>query len=206
MSHRKQVVIGLTGGIGSGKTAVSDLFAKRGIDIIDADVIAREVVLPGTPGLDAIVQRFGQTILQADGTLNRPALRSQVFASDEDKAWLNNLLHPLIREAMLQAIAASRSPYCILSVPLLIENGLDKIVSRVLVVDCPEALQLSRALKRDNSDEATIRSIMKSQATRQQRIDKSDDIIDNSASFADLVPQVEALHQCYLALTSPSDT
>lgn len=195
-------VIGLTGGIGSGKTAVSDRFAEKGISIIDADVIAREVVQPGTTGLDSIIARFGKAILLPDGQLDRAALRKRVFASEEDKEWLNQLLHPLIRKAMQSAIEEAPGPYCILSVPLLVENGLDKMVNRVLVVDCTEEQQFARASARDGSDAQTIRSIMASQASRQERLARSDDIIDNSQSLDWLSKQVDTLHDKYLALIS----
>lgn len=194
------VVIGLTGGIGSGKTAVSDLFAAKGITIVDADVVARQVVMPGTPALQAIEDHFGGEILTNEGVLDRPLLRQKVFANEADKQWLNALLHPAIREEMKAQLQEANGAYVILSVPLLVENKLDTMADRVLVVDCDEALQLSRALSRDGSNEDTIRGIMASQATRAERLSKADDVIDNNGTLEALAPQVEKLHQHYLTL------
>ena len=141
-------VIGLTGGIGSGKSAATEAFKSLGISIVDADEVARDVVAVGSEGLRHIVARFGRGILLEDGQLNRPALRERVFSYEGDKHWLNQLLHPLIRAKMLADIGAAPSAYCILSVPLLIENNMENLCDRVIVVDCPESLQLSRALQR----------------------------------------------------------
>ncbi|MEG3765632.1 dephospho-CoA kinase, partial [Alteromonas sp. 14N.309.X.WAT.G.H12] len=138
-------VVGLTGGIGSGKSAVSDLFAARGIDVVDADVVAREVVAPGQPALKQIISHFGKSILTQDGALNRAKLRQIVFNNTAHKQWLDNLLHPAIRTAMNEQLAQSKPPYVIFSVPLLIENKLDALTNRVLVVDCDENTQLTRA-------------------------------------------------------------
>jgi dephospho-CoA kinase len=196
------LIIGLTGGIASGKTTVSDMFAERGIDIIDADVIAREVVAIDSKGLQAIVKKFGSHILLESGELNRAALRNIVFSQPEDKAWLNALLHPMIREQMLSQTSLAKSPYCILSVPLLIENKLDEIVDRTLVVDIDEKLQLMRAIARDNSSQTVIESIMQSQATREQRRDVAHDIIYNDKDISRLEEQVKQLHEYYLQLAS----
>ncbi|MBU2979401.1 dephospho-CoA kinase [Alteromonas sp. C1M14] len=195
-------VVGLTGGIGSGKSAVSDLFAKLGIDVVDADIVAREVVAPGRPALNRIVRRFGSDIVNNDGHLNRAKLRQIVFDSAEHKQWLNDLLHPAIRQAMGAQLAQSTTPYVIFSVPLLIENKLDTMTNRVLVVDCDERTQLTRALARDGSNETTIRAIMASQATRAERLAKADDVIDNNGSLSSLPAKVEQLHQQYLRLSA----
>jgi len=197
----KKVVIGLTGGIGSGKSAASSLFADAGIDIIDADEVARLVVKAGSPGLAAIVAHFGKDILADDGTLNRSALRERVFNTPCEKNRLNALLHPLIRQAMMQQIKASTSPYCILSVPLLVEGKLHEMCDRVVVVDCPEEMQLSRAMQRDGSTQTTIENIMASQATRAQRLAVADDVIDNSGSLANLKQQVDTLHRHFITLS-----
>lgn len=197
---RKNFVVGLTGGIGSGKTAVSDIFAGLGIDVIDADIIARDVVKPGTPALASIVEKFGRNILNAEGSLDRAELRAKVFEDSNAKVWLNQLLHPAIREAMQQAIVESITPYCILSVPLLIENKLQHLVDRILVVDCDETLQLQRALARDGSSEATIKSIMASQASRTTRLSHADDVVVNESSLAALSEQVNTLHEAYLEM------
>ncbi|WP_414828232.1 dephospho-CoA kinase [Alteromonas sp. H39] len=195
-----KLVVGLTGGIGSGKSAVTTLFASHGIDIIDADVVARDVVKPGSVGLKEIVSKFGDTILLDDGTLNRAQLREVVFHDADNKTWLNALLHPLIREAMQSGIQNSTSEYCILAVPLLIENKLTTMVNRVLVVDCTEQQQLERAMLRDGSSEQTIRNIMASQASREERLQAADDVIDNTGSKDTLVDQVNACHMRYLRL------
>lgn len=193
-------VIGLTGGIGSGKTAVSDGFAEKGVPIIDADIIAREVVAIGSQGLEKITAKFGPSVVLESGALNRASLREIVFHNSEAKEWLNKCLHPLIREKMLHDIQAVNSPYCILAVPLLLENGLDAMVDRVLVVDCNEELQLERAMKRDGSNEATIRNIIASQISRTERVKRADEIIQNNGSLDDLPPQIEALHQSFMQL------
>ena len=192
------LVIGLTGGIGSGKTLVSDLFASFGIDIIDADIIARQVVDPGTPALDKIVEKLGPEMLDHQGNLNRKAMREQVFSNSELKSWLNNLLHPLIREEMIRQTQQAGSPYCILAVPLLVENGLNAMVDRVAVVDVGETLQLARASTRDGQSEAQIKQIMQAQATRAQRLAVADDVIDNNLSPENTKIQVEKLHNNYL--------
>ena len=194
----KPFVVGLTGGIGSGKSAVSDLFAQQGIDIVDADVVARQVVEPGTPALLAIIDHFGEAIVTDNGTLNRPALRKRVFENDLDKQWLNALLHPAIRAEMQTQLEVATSPYVVFSVPLLIENGLDSMADTVLVVDCSEETQLARATRRDGSNIETIKSIMASQATRQQRLEKAQNVIDNNGELSALPPQVKSLHQQYM--------
>ena len=196
---KNKYVVGLTGGIGSGKSAVSNRFAELGIDIVDADEIARDVVAAGSSGLSEIVKHFGPSILLENGSLNRPALRERVFYDKEEQAWLNALLHPLIRERMHQLIEQSQSDYCILSVPLLVENKLTVICDRVLVVDCPEALQIERATMRDGSATQTIKNIMAAQASRDDRLSAADDVIDNSGSLESLSPQIHALHALYLS-------
>lgn len=197
-SLRPPFVVGLTGGIGSGKTAATDLFKQRGIDIVDADEVARDVVALGSEGLSKITERFGPTTLLEDGSLNRAALREKVFAHSEEKNWLNGLLHPLIRTRMQQLISESSSPYCILSVPLLVENKLTEMCNYVVVVDCPETMQLERALKRDGSSAETIKSIMASQASREERIKAADKVLDNSTTLSALEDQVSKLHEMLL--------
>jgi dephospho-CoA kinase len=192
-----KIVIGLTGGIGSGKSAATNKFAALGIDIIDADEVAREVVTLGSEGLTKITEHFGHAILLEDGTLNRAALREQVFNNSEEKKWLNQLLHPLIRNTMLQQIADATSHYCILSVPLLIEGNLSELCDRIIVVDCPESMQLERAMQRDGSTKQLIENIMASQATRKERLAAADDVIDNSKTIEFLNEQVIALHNEY---------
>lgn len=193
-------VVGVSGGIGSGKTTVTNLFAELGIDIIDADVIAREVVAPQTPGLNAIVAKLGQDILDNHGHLNRALLRQLVFTQPDLKEWLNQLLHPLIRAQMQQQTQGASSPYCILSVPLLIENQGYKTVDRVLIVDVSEATQLQRTVLRDNSNVEQISAIMRAQASREQRLAVADDVIENEGSEQELIEKVAQLHQLYLSL------
>ncbi len=197
--NKSHYVVGLTGGIGSGKSAASACFETLGIDVVDADEVARDVVAKGTDGLKRIADHFGQGMLLEDGSLNRAALREQVFADPQQKTWLNNLLHPLIRAQMVALINQSTSPYCILSVPLLIENKLNSMCDLVVVVDCPEDMQLARAMKRDGSTEITIKNIMASQASREARLNAADEVLDNSTSLENLVTQVEQLHQKLLS-------
>lgn len=197
-----EYIVGLTGGIASGKTTVSDYFKHLGVDIIDADVIAREVVAPGTAGLQAIKEKFGSQVLLENGELNRVKLREIVFANNNDKDWLNALLHPIIRNEMQKQTKEAHSAYCILSVPLLIENGLDEMVNRTLVVDIDEATQLQRALTRDGSSEQTIKGIMSAQASRESRLSKADDVIHNNKDIKWLQQQVDILHKKYLENTN----
>ncbi|WP_339769255.1 dephospho-CoA kinase [uncultured Paraglaciecola sp.] len=191
-------VVGVSGGIGSGKTTVTNAFAKLNVDIIDADVVARDVVTPGSDGLRAIIEKFGTSILDKGECLNRRALRQIIFSDEQAKEWLNNLLHPLIRQETLRQTIAATSQYCMLSVPLLIENGSYKNVDRVLIVDVPEEMQLARSMARDNADEKLIRSIMAAQASREQRLEVADDVIDNSGDESALIGQVSRLHHRYL--------
>lgn len=197
------MIIGLTGGIGSGKTTVANMFIELGIEAVDADVVAREVVDVATPALNQIAEHFGDQVLHSNGSLNRAQLREIVFHSPEEKNWLNNLLHPLIREEMARQIAQCQSPYCLLIAPLLFENGLDKSVSRTLVIDVPEETQIARTLSRDESDEATIKNIINAQINREDRLAMADDVIDNSGDdLSSIKEQVRKLHQTYLALAS----
>ncbi|PSV19496.1 dephospho-CoA kinase [Photobacterium leiognathi subsp. mandapamensis] len=196
------LVIGLTGGIGSGKTTVANLFADTyGIDIIDADIVAREVVEPNTFGLNAIIEKCGKEILLEDGTLNRSKLRDAIFSQPELKTWLNNLLHPLIREKMQQDITQSQSPYCLLVVPLMVENNLQTMTHRLLVVDVDEQVQIERTQQRDNVSIEQIKNILASQASRKQRLDAADDVITNNGDNKALVSQVEQLHLQYLKMS-----
>lgn len=194
-------VIGLTGGIASGKTTVANLFHDHfSIDLVDADVVAREVVEAGSKGLKALTEHFGETILQADGNLDRAALRARIFTNEQEKQWVNNLLHPMIRERMQHQLASSTSPYTLLVVPLLIENQLQSMADRVLVVDVIEQTQIYRTMTRDGVPESQVRSILKAQADRKTRLMYADDVIDNNTDNAQLLSQVTELHQKYLAL------
>ncbi|MBJ7222884.1 MULTISPECIES: dephospho-CoA kinase [unclassified Brenneria] len=195
-------IVALTGGIGSGKSTVADEFAKLGVTIIDADIIARQMVEPGKPALEAIKRRFGDTILNADGSLNRAALRQRIFSSPEDKRWVNNLLHPLIHAETQAQIQAAAVPYVLWVVPLLVENGLQQRAQRVLVVDVNRDTQLERTLARDGVSRQQAENILAAQATREQRLAYADDIIDNNRSQKELAPRVAQLHRRYLELAA----
>jgi|TARA_B110000091_G_scaffold187622_1_gene208945 dephospho-CoA kinase len=182
-------IVGLTGGIGSGKTTVANMFADLGVDIIDADLIAREVVQPNSKALIAIAQYFGNDYINEDGQLNRSLLRTNIFSHPDNKLWLNNLLHPLISQNIMSALAVSQSVYCLLVAPLLLENQLDKLVKAVLVIDTSEALQLSRTLSRDTSTKEEVQAIINSQISRADRVAAADHIIDNSNTNFDSVRQ-----------------
>lgn len=196
----KPWVLGLTGGIGSGKSAAADAFAQLGIEVIDADHAARWVVEPGRPALAKIVDRFGGAILLSDGQLDRAALRERIFAEPEQRQWLEALLHPLIREEISRFLAAAKSPYVILVSPLLIESGQYKSVQRVLVVDVPSELQMERALQRDQVSETQLRAIMQAQLTRDERLKFADDVLCNAADKSALQREVLRLHDYYLTL------
>ncbi|UMO86906.1 dephospho-CoA kinase [Pectobacterium sp. PL64] len=195
-------IVALTGGIGSGKSTVADEFAKIGATIVDADIIARQVVEPGEPALDAIRLRFGDAMLNTDGSLNRAALRQQIFSSPEEKQWLNNLLHPLIQQETQAQFQAVSAPYILWVVPLLVENGLQQRAQRVLVVDVDKETQLARTLARDGISRQQAANILAAQATREQRLAYADDIIDNSRCPNELAPQVAELHRQYLELAA----
>lgn len=195
------LVIGLTGGIGSGKTTVANLFAEKGVTIIDTDQLARDVIEPGKPALEKIIQKFGQTILLPNGSLDRTALRKHIFNHPEDREWLEKLLHPLIREEMKYQAEHSTSPYCIAVIPLLFETKPNPLIDRILVVDTTEEEQIKRAHTRDNTSPQQIKAILKSQASRNQRVSGADDIIINTGSPEELIPQVDQLHQLYLILS-----
>ena len=195
-------IVGLTGGIGCGKTTVSNLFHALSVPVIDADIVARQVVAPGSPCLSTITEHFGPDILLENGELNRSLLRQKVFSNTEDKTWLDNLLHPAIRQRILTELAGVQSAYAILVAPLLLENGLEQYVQRVLVIDVPESVQVKRTLTRDNTSEQQVKAIMAAQLPRQERLNRADDIITNDSSVAELAPKVAALHQQYLQLAA----
>ncbi|MEX2482347.1 MAG: dephospho-CoA kinase [Gammaproteobacteria bacterium] len=194
-------VIAVTGGIGSGKSTVCKLFEQRhGVPVIDADVIAREVVEPGEPALDLLVVRFGQDILAADGTLDRAALKRRVFADEAERRALETILHPRIRRRMDERLAAIRTPYCLLGIPLLTADSRHDNVDRILVVDCPEEVQIARVRQRDDLTEAEVIAIMRTQASRASRRALADDIVMNNGSEADLIDRIDKLHEIYLGL------
>lgn len=193
------MIIGITGGIGSGKSAVTDRFAQLGITVVDADLAARVVVEPGRPALLAIAEHFGADILQGDGVLDRAALRRIVFADPAQRQWLEQLTHPLIGEEIRAQLAASRSPYTILSSPLLLESSSQRdLAELVVVVDVPEAVQLARTMDRDANDEAQVRRIMAAQLPRDERLALADIVVDNSGSLEALDDIVGELHKEFL--------
>lgn len=192
------MIVGITGGIGSGKSAVTDRFAQLGITVVDADIAARVIVEPGRPALDAIADHFGDHILLGDGTLDRAALRKLVFADDEQRLWLEQLTHPLIGQEILDQVAASTSPYTILSSPLLLETSQKDLTDLVVVVDVPEEVQLQRTMARDDNDEAQVRRIMAAQMAREARLALADIVIDNSKPLSALDEVVAELHKEFL--------
>lgn len=194
-------VVGLTGGIGSGKTTVANLFAAEGITLVDADIVAREVVAKDSKGLKAIVEHFGTEMLTPEGELDRAKLRERIFNQSAEREWLNQLLHPMIRQEMLEQVKNATSPYVIMVVPLLFENGLDRLVNRTLVVDISPELQISRTVIRDQVDVTQVNNIINSQCSRSEKLARADDIIDNQGEISALKREVLALHQRYLQLS-----
>jgi len=198
--------VGLTGGIASGKSTVAKFFAALGIPILDSDQIARDVVEPGQPPLERLVERFGRRILTADGHLDRPALRDIVFSDPKARADLEALTHPAIGAAMEEQSATAGGPYQILVIPLLVEKNLASHVDRVLVVDCDEELQIRRLRDRDASTPEQIAAILKAQAPRAVRLKAANDIIRNDADLSAVREQVAALHARYLELAARAHT
>ena len=192
------LVVGMTGGIGSGKSEVTRRFESLGITVVDADLAARVIVEPGGSALAAIAEHFGADIIMADGTLDRAALRQKVFADETERHWLERLTHPLIGKEIQRQLESADSPYSILSSPLLLETRQKDLVDCVVVVDVPEATQLERASRRDANSEEQIRRIMAAQMPREKRVELADIIIDNSQPLAELDAIVEELHKEFL--------
>jgi dephospho-CoA kinase len=193
--------VGLTGGIGSGKTMVAGLFAAKGVPVLDADVIARDLVEPGQPAYRAIVEHFGPDLLQ-EGRLDRARLRQIVFVDPEARLWLESLLHPLVYDEMRRRIAELSTSYVLLVIPLLLETGRRDFVDRLLVVDCPIEVQRQRVKQRDGLDEAEIDRILSAQLAPEARLAAADEVIRNAGSPAELAGQVDRLHEFYLSLTA----
>lgn len=190
--------VGLTGGIASGKNAATDMFAELGVEIIDADIIAREIVEPGQPALKEIEATFGPEAICEDGSMNRPFMRELVFSDDDKRDMLNAITHKRIIETMFHRAEVSQSPYCILSVAILIEIGVADLVDRVIVVDIPEQMQIERVMARDNQTEEQARNILKAQLPRLERLARADDVLDNTSTLDELRKRVEGAHQQYL--------
>jgi len=192
--------IGITGGIGSGKTAVTDYLATKGITIVDADLASRVIVEPGRPALKTIFERFGQHLKLNDGSLDRAGLRAIVFKDPEARLWLEQLTHPLIGKEIRHQLAAAQGPYRVLSSPLLLEGTQVNMTDYVVVVDVPEEVQVARASARDNNDPEQIKRIMAAQLAREARTAKADYVVDNSGSLEELHAAAEQLHQHLLTL------
>jgi dephospho-CoA kinase len=194
-------IVGLTGGIGSGKSTVARLFGQLGVHWVDADDVARQVVEPGMPALAAIAERFGPEVLQDDGSLDRAWLRRRIFEEPEEKQWLEGLLHPIIREELVRQLRGDPSyelPYTLLVSPLLLETNQHELVDRVVVIDVPESIQLERTMARDDNTREQVEKIMAAQLSREQRCSRADAIINNNKPLTDVERQVRALHDRFL--------
>lgn len=192
--------VGLTGGIASGKSTVAHLFAQHGVTIIDADIVAREVILPGENAYKAIIAYFGNDIVGKDGNVDRSKLRQIVFTHPEKRIWLEKLLHPLIRDRMISYSRKATPPYCIQVIPLLIETLPSPEINRILVVDVSVETQIKRLRERDHLDEVMINKMLQAQISREERLDHADDILVNEGDLAALTDSVRKLHEKYLQL------
>ena len=199
-SGSSSLIIGLTGGIGSGKSTVAEAFRQLGIETVDADQASRAVVEPGMPALAAISAQFGSQIIQADGSLDRAALRQIIFTDPAQKLWLESLLHPLIRDWIIEQLKAATSPYVILESPLLFETDQHQLVHKTVLVDLPEALQIERACARDGNQADQIQRIIDAQMPREEKLSRADIVLDNSAPLDTLAARVTAVHQTLLSL------
>ncbi len=196
----KPWVLGLTGGIASGKSAAAQRFAELGVHVVDADQASRWVVEPGRPALAALVQRYGMALLQADGSLDRGALRKVIFEDAQERRWVEALLHPLIAEEIARSLASATSPYAVFVSPLMVESGQYRTTQRLLVVDAPETVRVARTLLRDHTTPEQVQAILKAQASREQRLALADDVLVNDRDLAWLHSEVERLHAFYLTL------
>ena len=200
MSLLRPYIVGLTGGIGSGKSTACALFAELGVEIVDADHVSRSVVAPGSPALQQLREQFGDAVVTRDGSLDRAWLRSRIFSDAAVRQQVEALLHPLIRSAMLEQIQRSRSAWLILAAPLLLENRAYDFVDRVLVIDADEAIQVARTSKRDHASEDEVRRIMQVQLPRSERLARADDVISNNGDTASLRRQVQEYSTLYQKL------
>ncbi|MCH1553207.1 MAG: dephospho-CoA kinase [Luminiphilus sp.] len=198
-------VVGITGGIGSGKTAVTDHLETLDIVVVDADKVARVVVEPGTPALEEIAAHFGSRILLDDGALNRASLREVVFNDSSERKILEDITHPRIREEIARQLSAAASPYVVLSSPLLLESGQNSFADYVVVVDVPEAVQIDRTMRRDDNSESLVKQIMAAQLDRQTRLSRADEAISNDGTLEALHAEVEAMHKRLLDLAQAAD-
>ena len=199
------LVVGITGGIGSGKSAVTDYLETLGITVVDADKVARVVVEPGTSGLAAITEHFGMDVLLANGGLDRAALRKIVFDNHNERKVLEEITHPRIRDEIIRQLSEASSPYVVLSSPLLFESGQNTLADYVVVVDVPEEVQLKRTMARDDNSEALVKQIMAAPPDRQTRLSRADASIMNDTSLQELYERVEALHEDLLLKATTSD-
>jgi dephospho-CoA kinase len=203
MDRLKMLVIALTGGIGSGKSTVTKLFSAHSVPIIDADAIAKSLTLPDQPAYFTIVTRYGNNILHKDGRINRAKLRHLIFNDPNERTWLEDLLHPLIRNEIIRQIEATTAPYCIIEIPLLLESDYSyPFINRILVVDTPEHLQIKRTTARDNIHPEHVESIISAQISREERLKCAHDVLVNDGKIEDLAPQVEKMHTFYLSLAN----
>jgi dephospho-CoA kinase len=189
--------IGLTGGIGSGKSTVCKIFSEFGVPVIDADIIAHNLVRPGMPALEEIAKTFGKELISNDGTLDRKKIRDQIFANDTERKKLEDILHPAVYKEISVQVENINSKYCIISIPLLIETDASDTVDRILVIDVPRELQLQRASNRDKTNRSDIESIIDSQISREDRLAAADDIVNNDGNIENLHRQISGLHEYY---------
>ena len=199
MSSCKPMIIALTGGVASGKSVVSDRFAELGVPVVDTDVLAREVVAPGSAGLSEVETAFGSEVVDGDGRLNRAALRRRIFDDPAARRRLEQILHPRIAAEARRRLAAVEEPYAVLVVPLLVESGLFEDADRVLAVDVPDRLQAERLMARDGASRSQARAMLEAQASREERLARADEVIENTGSLETLLRQVDGLDQKYRA-------